>query len=489
LLLLLTATSRSHAATTRPAEDPHVVLHNPDMGWVVYENYPVDPDEHGSSNMITLPKENFDGIDNVAIMFTWADVETRPGEYDFAAVDRAYDFWKKRGKRIQLRMSTESLLWWNTGNPPRGVGVPRHVLDVLPAAGKQTRQLQGINYVVVDARENGYLRALDKFLAAVASHFRGDRAVTLIDLRGFGVWGEWHSGFHYATLGDRRAALIGIIDHFSAAFPGDYLALSCSHDPDGPPDYYAGPADHFDGAFARNYNDFLHFSAFDYAMHTPNVTFRRDGVGSAVYSNERKLLDEAFMTTNRGPINCEFIQSYAEAKAAEKTWLKSLVDDALTMHPNYINLLGYQGADALAFMREHPALVARGMRRMGYRLVPMSITFPDAISAGKKFPVESTWQNRGVGRAMRDFHLLLLLADDNGKPIATADTGASGCDKWIGDRSYDVAKEVMFDHVPPGRYRLRIALEDPADHRRIALPLRGCNADESFDIGTIEITR
>src|SRR5438034_4419317 len=137
-LLLSEAAGWSHAATTRPAEDPDAVLHNPDMGWVVYENFPVDPDERGSSNMLTLPNENFDGVDNVAIMFSWADVETRPGEYDFSAVDRAYDFWNKRGKRIQLRMSTESLLWWNTRNPPRGTGIPPHVLHRLPPGSKQT---------------------------------------------------------------------------------------------------------------------------------------------------------------------------------------------------------------------------------------------------------------------------------------------------------------------------------------------------------------
>jgi hypothetical protein len=459
------------------------------MGWVVYENYPVDPGEHGSSNLVTFPNENFDGVDNVAIMFTWADVETAPGEYDFSAVDRAYDFWKKRGKRIQLRMSTESLLWWNTRNPPRGIGVPPHVLERLAATSKQTRQLQGISYVVADARDKSYLDALDKFLAAVASHFRGERGVTLIDLRGFGVWGEWHSGFRYASITDRRAALTGIIDHFSAAFPRKWLALSCSHDPDGPPEYHAGPADHFDAAFTKSYDDFLRFSAFDHAMTKSNVTFRRDGVGGAVYSNERKLLNEAFATLSKGPISCEFIQGYAEAKNAGKAWLKSMIDDALTMHPNYINLIGYEAADARAFLREQPDLIAHGLRTIGYRLVPTLISYPDTISAGEKFRFESTWQNRGVGRAMRDLHLLLLLADERGKAFAIADAGATGCDKWMSGRSYDVAKEVLFDHVPAGRLRLRIALEDPTDHHRIALPLRGRGTDDACDIGVIQVRR
>src|SRR6266403_1586524 len=58
-----------------PKELPDVVLHNPDMGWVLYENYPLDQDPHGSSTMLLVPNENFAGVDAVAIMFSWQDVE------------------------------------------------------------------------------------------------------------------------------------------------------------------------------------------------------------------------------------------------------------------------------------------------------------------------------------------------------------------------------------------------------------------------------
>jgi len=62
--------------------------------------------------MLTLPDEDFAIVDEVAVMFCWSDVESRPGHYDFSGVDRAYDYWKARGKQIQLRMSAESLLPW-----------------------------------------------------------------------------------------------------------------------------------------------------------------------------------------------------------------------------------------------------------------------------------------------------------------------------------------------------------------------------------------
>ena len=71
-------------------------------------------------------------------------------------------------------------------------------------------------------------------------------------------------------------------------------------------------------------------------------------------------------------------------------WLKFMIDDALSLHPNYINVLGYQAGDALAFIREQPALFSRGLREMGYRLVPTRVTYPSLIRAGEPFTVKIT---------------------------------------------------------------------------------------------------
>jgi hypothetical protein len=444
--------------TVTPRENSQAALHNPDMGWVLYENYPVDQRGNGTSTMLTLPAEKFGSVDNVAVMFSWADVETKCGEYDFSKVDRAYDYWRKRGKSVQLRMSTESLLFWAQGR-----GVPDYVLAKLPAERKQTRKLEGNEYTVVDAREPYYLERLQAFLAAVAKHFDRDRPVTLIDLRGFGVWGEWHSGYRYPSLDEKRTALRGILDRWSAAFPKHYLALSYSYDPDGPADYHAGPTDHYDAAFTSKYDDFLGYSAFDYALGKPNITLRRDGVGGAVSSNERKLNEEAFATLKKGPMSCEFVQTYPTAKTGGDRWLDHLIDDAISLHPNYINLLGYEGAEALAFMREQPELFARGLREMGYRLLPTQVSFPKTIRNGEEFDIEMSWMNRGVGRAMRDFHFVVIV---DGKSF---DVGPTGADRWIKGKTYDLSKRVTLKNIPPGRHTLRIGLID-GDHP-IELPL------------------
>ena len=213
----------------------------------------------------------------------------------------------------------------------------------------------------------------------------------MIDLRGYGVWGEWHSGYQYASLADRRAALCGIIDCYCKAFPDHWLALSYSHDPKGPAEYYQGPTNHFDASFTKTYEDFLHYSAFDYAMTKPNITLRRDGVGGAVYSNQRKLNADAFATLAKGPMMAEFLTGYTQAKTAGPKWLRSMIDDALSLHSNYMNLIGYQAGDAINFLKEQPDLIAYALRNMGYRLVPTTATFPQSIGSNPAFDIKMTW--------------------------------------------------------------------------------------------------
>jgi hypothetical protein len=470
------AAAAAEMMTVTPPVDEQAVLHNPDMGWVLYENYPVDPNPGGSSNIVSLPAENFDGVGHVAIMFSWADVEREPGVFDFRDVDHAYDHWRSRGKQIQLRISAESLMWWSRNAPPRGVGVPPHVLQRIAAARKQRRSEFGFDYDVVDARDATYLAALDRFLAAVAKHFSsGDRAVTLIDLRGFGLWGEWHSGFRYPDRAARREALKTIIDHWSAAFPKHHLALSYSYDPDGPKALYEGPVFGYDAKYTHNYAEFLAYSAFDHAMTKTNITWRRDGAGGAVYANQRRLCDEEFAKLTRGPFMSEFVDGYVDSKRGGQKWLEQKIDDALSLHPNCINLLGWQAVDALAFIREQPELFARGLREMGYRFVPTRLSFPKSVAAGETVRIEMTWENRGVGRAMRDYHLRIVIGQDQ------RDAGTVETSRWIKGRTYEVMKDVKLPPLAPGGYPLHIRLIDPATGEPIALPLK------DGAIGTITI--
>ncbi len=490
LIAAAPATQQSVEAlqTIIPIEDPDVVLRNPDMGWVLYENYPLDQRDGGSSTLVGIPNEDFPEADVAALMFAWSDVEREEGKYDFTHVDFAYDYWAKRGKAIHLRISTESLLWWNHAAPPSGEGVPGYVLQKLPDAAKQTRLLEGSPYVVVDAREPYYLERLDKFLAAVRAHFGDKRPVTMIDLRGFGVWGEWHSGFKYASDSDRREALKTIIDHWSRALPEHWVSLSYSYDPDGPKALYGGTYRYFDASSNATYDQFLAYSAFDQALTKSNVSFRRDGAGGAVHSNERKLCEAAFVSLAHGPFMSEFCGGYIGTKPGGDAWQRWMIEDALSLHPNYINLLGWQGGDALAFCQEKPEWVAHGLRTMGYRLMPLKVRFAKSIERGRELRVASQWANRGVGRALRPYELHVIFANEREEVIAQISAGALETDRWIRGSNYPATNRAAVPNdLAPGTYTMQLAVVDPKDGKRIALPVRDGADNHVFSVGEIDV--
>ena len=339
---------------------------------------------------------------------------------------------------------------------------------------------------MVDARNRYYLERLGAFLRAVNAHFDESRDVTLVDLRGFGVWGEWHSGFRYASIDDRRDALKRVIDCYSDAFPDRHVSLSASYDPDTPKALWDGPTKQFDPAFTKTYGEFVRHSAFDYALTKTNVTFRRDGAGGAVHSNERKLIDEAFATRAKGPMMSEFVDGYADSLKGGEKWVRWKIDDALSLHPNYVNLLGWQGGDALKFLKEQPALIEHGLRTMGYRLVPTRVTYPAEFRAGEKLQIDSEWINRGVGRAMRDFRVRLTLVDAAGKIATSAAAGEVKSTQWIKGETYKSRNAVTFAAVPPGEYRLCLSLVDPKADQPIQLPLHDRRDDGSYEIGRIQ---
>ena len=463
-----------------------MVLRNPDMGWVLQESYPVALEE--GSTMFLEPDYAYDDIDYVTVMITWSDIETSQGVYDFSDADTAYNYWVARGKKITLRLSTESWLWWNNDVPSRGLGVPQYVLNTLSASEKQVKNMDGIDFTVVDARDAFYLARLDAFLDTVAAHFApaGAKPVGLVDLGGFGVWGEWHSGFAYPGLPSdtsaRTNALQGIIDTFSASFSDNRLALSYSHDPDGPTEYYDGTTTY--------YNDFVTYSAFDYALGKSNVTFRRNGCGSAISANERLFADNTFALLTKEPFTCEFagaFSGFADYILYSGNFsVDEAIDDALDLHPNQMVVMGWDQSRAKLFLKSRPDAVARGLRTMGYRFVPISVSVSESISIGQSIAYNLSWINEAVGRAARDYELQFEIRDLNGNVINEYSAGAISTSTWIAGGGPYATNGSIPNVLSAGTYRLCVSMYDAATDTRIELPLIN-NFDTTYEIAILTV--
>lgn len=449
-----------------PTEDQRTVLHNPDMGWVLYDNYIISKSE--SSAHISCPTFGYDfpGVDAVMLKFTWADIEKSEGNYDFTEFDFIYDYWTELGKTVTLGMSTDSLLWYGLS----GTGVPSYVLEKLPPNKVQTREYIGnrsLKYRVCDASEPYYMERLEAFLKACDKHFKETgRNIDYIDLRGYGLWGEWHQGYQYESLEAKRKALDGVMRIWSESFPDAWLALSYSYDPDEPFEYYYDP---------NKYEKYLEWSAFDLALKYPNITLRRDGAGGAIQNNERIFCAEVFSKLERGPFTSEGADGYKDRSNAE-----NILYDGLTLHPNYFTIIGWTNQQAKQFIENEPDLFNYGLINMGYRFVPNFFEYSMEIKHGETLTVKSQWVNRAVGRAVRDYELRAVLTDDKGNKKYEFSLGATGCDKWVKDNKYDIENSGQVpSSVRKGTYNLCIAMYDQKTERYIELALKNKVSEEN----------
>ena len=178
-----------------PREDADVVLHNPDMGWVLYENYPLDARPNGAGTLNVLPEARFEGCDYVAVMFAWSDVEKEPGRFDWSRVDQACDHWLQKGKGLHLRLSTEPLFGWSHVQPPGGLGLPEWLLARIPDGQKQRRTDGPMFGWHVDARLPLYRERLALFLAEVNAQIRLlETQLELIKQLGVQLYSQKHMG-------------------------------------------------------------------------------------------------------------------------------------------------------------------------------------------------------------------------------------------------------------------------------------------------------
>jgi len=366
---------------------------------------------------------------NIAIRSDWRTLEPSPGIFDFSSLDNRFDVWLNKDKRLQLRIGTDAMIL--SGAVRYSGGAPLWLRDPPFNVDAQDRGEQGVAALVWDLTSPILKQRLASFLSALATHLvdKGYApSIDLIDLLGYGTWGEWHSGHDFLDLPTRERTLTEIIDiwHNSFQNAGVHapLALSASYEwrTTGlvPNTYYptTGP---------DPYLNYVQASAFDHVFEVNNISLRRNGMAGALRDHDTRLLWSFFQTNRRVPMVGEFFHTYTGYAAGNETagdWCQylpyacaytaeSALDEALTYHPNYLMAPGWSCAAARPFVTDGAALLARGDAQMGYHLAPIRVSHPRATSPGAMFPIEIQWQNTGVGRSVRALYLNIDLLDKN----------------------------------------------------------------------------
>lgn len=463
-------------------------LDNPGIGWVVLE----EPTYGGHIDIGSsgdLPEASLGSLST-----TWYHIETKEDEYDWTMCDQAVEYWNKTGRRILLRISTDSCVWPYTYN-----AAPQYLFDKYNVGYQMVGYSDGgavTTARVTNMADPVYQERLGKFLCALYEHYKDNPMVETVEIRGFGMWGEWHHGYPYDNTAERVWVLNSVIDQYVNAFAesGKNLVVSCSWDPD-----YIGTGAYTDGYTAEEaYQNYVEWSAFDKAWRTAKVGYRRDGGASALhYDYDERLMAEAFRSGKRVPILGEYANNHYTINSPGSMYtLESALDDILfKIRPNNTTTLGWVAVEMERIISLGDTdFIDRGNEMMGYRLSVDEALFPTAVSSGSTFTVRTTWSNTAVGIYPYVSPLRLMLLDEKGNTVYTYDDKEFDARTFVLGEINNVYTDITIPKsVPNGKYSLAVAVpfeqHSATEHQYIALGMAGETAENSriYKLGNIEV--
>ncbi len=427
-------------------------LGNDGMGLVVLEEptFAGQPDLGNSGN--------FPEIGTVGLSTSWALIEPKQGKYDFSTIDNTIDYWVAKGKKINLRICTDTLLL-----PYTYKGVPDWVnvsyvtrTDVAAEFGNLP-----VNTVkMVDVRGVDYQNALDTFLAKLVAKYGDNKNVEVVEIRGYGPWGEWHSGVAFDSSAQRISNLTAIIGKWVTAFAskGKVMVLSCAGE-------YMGAYDTSSTDAKRNYANYLSWSGFDYGMKLPSLSFRRDGF--SYYKTDEKLLAEFVKSGKKLPLMAEIQQNAAnlDANALNRNWTTATDDMIFKLRPNYATIVGWTAIEAVKVVSNQTGYVDRTNQKMGYRLAVDKAEYSGGINAGSTLKVRTAFSNSGVGRFWYDHKLAVYLMDISNNIIASTVNAQSDFTSVLnGEQVEFITDFAIPSNVTGNTYKIAVAIVDNTNH-------------------------
>ncbi|HNX33861.1 MAG TPA: DUF4832 domain-containing protein [Kiritimatiellia bacterium] len=457
-------TCAAGAWTVTPV-DTGAALQNPGMGWVCHF-YDNSPKSYGARLEPSDSLAWFPGCSVVYLRIQWATLEPEEGVFNWALLDTPAQRWIARGGKVAFRISCSE-------HQDRRA-TPEWV-EKAGAKGVRWNLLKGPapdgRYWDPDCLDPVFLDKLDRFLAAFAARYDGNPDVAFVDIGSFGLYGEGHTLFSSKMPHDREIECLKRhidlhVKHFKKTL------LSLSDDTDG------------------HDNKTGDWPVMRYALEK-GVTFRDDSIFCRKAPQAWFHDDMAALFSPTRPIILETQHYHMATKI--NAWDTGLLLKAVEDNRgSYLSIHGWPDE----IYTNHAAGIAAINLRLGYRIMPRSITFPDAVKIGEPFEVASTWANAGVAPCYGGGFYALTLKDDKGGIVSV-----------LSDESFDMrdlrtgkageapatasAARFRIGHIAPatrpGTYDVFISVGRRDGTPAIALPLAGDDGQRRYKIGRVTL--
>ena len=480
-LLDVVLTLQAGAATVCP-KDTGEALVNPGMGLVHYHY----SNRLWAYGMYAKPGETepLPGTSVVYFRVLWSDVEPQEGVFRWDLFDAMAQNWIKAGKQIAFRIiccnQTENATPdWVRAAGAKGIWFKYRSPDAEPRWEP-----------VYD--DPVFLEKYTDFLKAFAARYDGDSSVAFVDVGSFGMYGEGHTGdtSKLSRAETERIARLHMELH-RKWLPHTYLVIS----------------DDVAGSNSK-------------AADLPLLKFARSlGIG---------LRDDSLMCSKFGWYHDHWGRLFAPTLpvvletghytlcSARGNWRKDRILESVEKHQaSYFTFHGFPED----FRESHAEEIAAVNRRIGYRLVPEKVSFPDEVKLGAPVEIAAEWVNRGVAPCLPGGFVAWSLVDAAGnvcwsftdesfdvrtlaptleagpQPVWRVSYGRFGCkaaippwnDQVLADlRQRGRVTETSFEMLSPGEYALCVSVGTRQGTPKIALPLAGGHA-RRYPIGKVTV--
>jgi hypothetical protein len=446
------------------------VLTNPGIGFTTFQRFNGDKSNEGASWTEGKPIEyqKFEGnlttsdypMSSIAYFRVyWRFLEPEMGKYNWEMIDYALKTAHEHRQRLMLRIA-----------PYGQGGITEDVPDWYRKMVGPNRKWKA-DYWIVDPEDSRYADYFGKLISELGRRYDGHPDFESVDVSIVGFWGEGSNSVLLTQI-TREALVSAYTDNFKKT-PLIMLLTDEKTNKFGLSRANVGwRVDCIGdlGFWAKDKNNPEWTHMYDYYPQGIINFGMQDAWKMAPVSLE---ICGTLKSWKGERDSCEYCQGY---KLDDVNYI---IDETLKWHISSFN------AKSSGVPEEWRPAIDRWLKRMGYRFVLRSFSYPEFTVPGEKLNFKSWWDNKGVAPVYRKYLLAIRLINNAKSELFLTDADINS---WFpGDNLYDDGIYIPWN-MPSGIYQLQIGIVDPQTHEpRVNLAIQGRDAGGWYPVGKIVI--
>ncbi len=437
-----------------------------------------------------FPDGHPDGVLNGAtvkdsyVRYTWRQLESTQGEYDFSQIDKELANAKARGGKFSFRVMAVC-------EGCEGNSLPD---DVNALSSTRSVDARGSSLRVPDWNDPAFLGRWESLMAALGDRYRDDQRLGMVDVGGYGNWGEGHNWPYEASYPGPRGQTEASVESMTRiamavvnAFPDKFVSIN-------------PPFMRVDGEFSADNS----WQVLKQVLQSSDkVGLRNDCLGGGSVQEsaldlmnqaQEKAVAEGIEVKNRpldrwriAPVVTEWCNNITpgESDGSFAQGNKQVGE----LHVSRLSNGNFAG-DISEHSPSERAAFANATEKAGYKLALASAVVkavPDTDHSGT-IQVNATWVNKGVAPTYQPWQVTYLVRDSSGAVVAEQKSNLQ-LNELIGGGSAQRDTVTLTAKTKlKGKLSLHVLVKDPTGYYAPMRLAAGVRADDgSYLLGNFKL--